>query len=65
MALTTETIADMVAYWHNGRPVLYRQITTEALLSEAVRYFSAEARAELSRRGIDWTRIAAGLGCRG
>lgn len=57
-AITTETIADTVAHWVNGRPVTYRQVTTEDLIVDSVRYYSAEARAELSRRGIDWTTLS-------
>lgn len=57
MQITTENVGDMVAYWQNGRPVTYREVTTEDLKTESLRYGTPEARAELSRRGIDWTKL--------
>lgn len=50
-----ETIAEQVAYTQNGRSVTYREVTTQDLIVGAIRYSSANARAELSRRGIYWT----------
>lgn len=38
---------------HHGRPIT--EVTTEDLIIDAVRYKSDAARAELARRGIDWT----------
>jgi hypothetical protein len=57
MQITTENVAEMVAYWQNGRAVTYREVTTEDLIVDSTRYFSPEARAELARRGIDWTKF--------
>lgn len=53
--ITTENVADQIAHWQNGRPVTYKEVTTEDLIVNAIRYYSAEARAELSRRKIKWT----------
>lgn len=57
MQITTENVSGMVATWMNGRPITYGEVTTADLIVDAVRYYSPEARAELSRRGIDWTRL--------
>lgn len=52
----TQTIADTVAYYQNGRAVTYREVTTEDLIANSTWHDCAESRAELARRGINWER---------